>query len=426
MIYLEIRLVDLLAQNFHKLINPALNTEVRELILSGGRGSTKSSFATLIPAYGMMEDWHVRGEVTHGIALRKVGAGVERSIYNQFKWAVDKLGVAHKWKFTKSPMQGIYLPSGQTIVFSGCDDPIKLKSIKFEKGYIKYRIFEEFNQFDGMKEIRSLNQSFVRGGKSLGIYLYNPYPQISHWSNQEALRDLKTRIRHHSTYLDVPREWLGDDFISMAEELKEYNEKAYRNEYLGEVTGEGGEIFKNVREVVISDEELYQFEKIRQGLDFGFGIDPCAFVKICYNKGKKSIWVFDEIFEYEMPTSELCDRLDFKCSPYETIKADSSESRTINTMQHTYYTNVRGCKKGPDSVRHGIKWLQDLHNIYIDRHRCPNTFREFTSYEYPKNKDDKFVNEFPDEDNHSIDAVRYSLDDIILAKGWRAKARKNA
>lgn len=414
-------LAKVIGPSFRKLINPALDNKIYEMWLSGGRGSLKSSFATTLIPFGMMEDYHTKGEKTHCVALRKVGSSVERSIFNQFKWSVNKLGVSNRWKFIKNPHQAIYLPSGQTVVFSGCDDPIKLKSIKFEEGYIKYRIFEEFNQFTDMKEIRSLNQSFVRGGNSLGLYLYNPSPSKSQWTNMEAMKDIRGRLYHHSTYLEAPREWLGDDFFMIAEQLKEDNYEAYKNEYLGEVTGEGGEIFKNVREISLSDEDLYNFEKIRQGLDFGFTVDPTAFIKLCYQKKKSSIWLFNEIFEYGISTSGLCNLLDFACSPYETIKADSQEQRTINTMNHEYYINAIPCKKGPDSVRHGIKWLQDLSNIYIDRKRCPNAFREFSTYQYEKNKQDKFIKQYPDLNNHTIDATRYALDDIILEKGWRLK-----
>lgn len=416
--------MDLIAPTFRKLVNPALDGHISELMLTGGRGTTKSSFGTLLPAYGMMEDYYVKGQITHAVALRKVGAGVENTIYNQFKWSVDKLGVSKYWRFKKSPLMATFMPSGQNVIFSGCDDPIKLKSIKFDKGHIKYRIFEEFNQFSGMEEIRNLNQSFVRGGDSLGIYMFNPYPFKNHWANVEMMKEVPRRINHHSTYLDVPKHWLGEEFIRLAELLKEESYRSYRNEYLGEVTGEGGEIFKNVQDITLSDEEIFQFEKIRQGLDFGFTIDPTAFVKVCYIKSKKDIYIYQSMFEYEMSTSSLCEELHKVCNPYETIKADSQEKRTINTMSHEYGVNVIPCKKGPDSVRHGVKWLQDLKNIYIDRKRCYDVYREFSNYQYAKNSKGIFTNKYPDIDNHTIDATRYSLDDIILEKGWRAKARR--
>lgn len=71
---------------------------------------------------------------------------------------------------------------------------------------------------------------------------------------------------------------------------------------------------------------------------------------------------------------------------------------------------MRGAKKGPDSVDHGIKWLQERRNIYIDKVRCPNTYREFVGYEYARNKEGCFISRYPDADNHAIDATRYAME----------------
>ncbi|KEH88623.1 hypothetical protein Z966_00400 [Clostridium novyi A str. NCTC 538] len=77
-----------------------------------------------------------------------------------------------------------------------------------------------------------------------------------------------------------------------------------------------------------------------------------------------------------------------------------------------------GAKKGPDSVEHGVKFLQDLEEIIIDKERCPNTAREFLGYELEKDKEGNFKAEFPDKNNHSIDSIRYSLEDEMKAKKW--------
>jgi PBSX family phage terminase large subunit len=416
---LNVKLTDKTAPVFHNLIDKILDVKNSEFWIRGGRGSCKSSFAGCVVPFGMMEDYYMKNMLTHAVVLRKIGASVEGSIFNQFKWGVSHLGVSHLWKFIKSPKMATFIPSGQTIYFTGCDDPIKLKSIKSETGHIKYRVFEEFNQFDGMAEIRNINQSLVRGGESVGLFIYNPSPNKLQWTNVEAENEKEGRVYHDSTYEAIPEEWLGTQFFKDAEYLKKQNFKAYQNEYLGIVTGEGGDVFKNIKEISLTDDDILQFERIRQGLDFGFTADPTAYCKICYVKNKNSIFIFDELYEYEISTRHLCELLEDKIDPYTTIKADSAEKRTINTMNFEYLMNVTPCMKGPDSVRHGVKWLQDLDNIYIDRHRCPNTWREFSTYQYEKNKNDTFINKYPDKNNHAIDAVRYSLDDIILETGWR-------
>lgn len=416
---MEVSLKNLIAPTFHKLLNPLLDNCFDEILLTGGRGSTKSSFASLITVYGIMEDWHLNNEHTNAVIIRKIANTLRGTVYNQIVWAIESLGAADRWKCIKSPLECTYIPTGQQILFVGCDEPTKVKGTKFIKGHCKYIWYEEFDQFGGMAEIRNVNQTLARGGVNLILYTFNPPPNLAHWANIEADEDKKNRLRHHSTYLDVNPEWLGKKFINDAEDLKRKNIKAYENEYLGLITGIGGEIFKNINSITLTLDEILLFERIRQGLDFGFTKDPSAFVKLCYQKNKYEITPFDELFLYGCSTRELSEKVNKKCSKYEIIKADSAENRTINTMDTEHCVNVLGCKKGPDSVRHGVKWLSDLNKINIDRKRTPNIYREFTTYELDKDKQGNWINKYPDRDNHTIDAIRYSLDDIILATGWR-------
>lgn len=406
--------------HFDYLISKIINNEVSEIACRGGRGSTKSSFVGIILPFLLIYDYQ-RGIQSHAIALRKVGNNLKRSVYNQVKRALIMLDIEEYFHCTLNPMEIKFKPSGQTIFFSGCDDPTKIKSITVPKGYIKYRWLEEFDQFDGEAEIRNLNQSLARGGKTIAFYTFNTPPSSNHWVNKWWIDsyDKKGLILDHSNYLMVNPDWLGEDFIKDALYLKEKNKVAYENEYLGLVTGIGGEIFNNIKSVTLTDERILTFDKIRQGLDFGLKRDPSAFEKLCYSRKHDGIWLFDEIFGYGFNTRPLSDLIRQKADYNTTIKADSAEERSINTMAIDYNINIVPCKKGPDSVRHGIKWLSDLDNIFIDRKRCPNAYREFTCYSYEKNKQGEWINEYPDKDNHTIDAVRYSLDDIILKSGWR-------
>ena len=98
------------------------------------------------------------------------------------------------------------------------------------------------------------------------------------------------------------------------------------------------------------------------------------------------------------------------------ITADSAEPKSIADFK-AYGAFIRGADKGPDSVRYGIKWLQGLRHIYIDKRKCPNTWREFTQYEYEKDRDGNFISAYPDAENHSIDAVRYAMEKHYKRRG---------
>ena len=57
------------------------------------------------------------------------------------------LGVSAYWKVQKSPLQLIYIPRGNKIIFRGADDPAKIKSIKISKFPLAYLWYEELAEF---------------------------------------------------------------------------------------------------------------------------------------------------------------------------------------------------------------------------------------------------------------------------------------
>ncbi|RPJ79821.1 MAG: PBSX family phage terminase large subunit [Alphaproteobacteria bacterium] len=420
----DVCLEKVISPSFVPLINPILDCQVDEVVLTGGRGSTKSSFYSEIVLYGMLEDWKVRGEITHAVCIRKVANTLHNSIYNQFKWGQYILGIDKDFHNTASPMKMTFKPSGQEILYFGCDDPLKIKSTILPQGYIKYIIFEEFDQFDGMREIRSVIQSLARGEKSLIFFIFNPPPEHDHWANIEADAVKEGRLRLHTDYTKVDPKWLGPKFMKEAEYLKTANFIAYQNEYMGIVTGVGGNIFKNVINKPFSDLECMEFEKVRQGLDFGFALHPAAWVKLNYNGARNSIDIFDQVFGIGISNIKLAEEINNRANLFVATKADCEEPRAIDALINTYGCNLIKCKKGKDSVHWGIRYLQDMSAINIDKSRCPDVYRQFKFYNYKKNKQGDFIKEYPDIEDDSIDATRYSLDDIIMAKGWRVPKKK--
>lgn len=373
----------------------------------GGRGSGKSTFISLAIVLGI-----VRHPNTNAIIYRKVGSTVYESVYTQILWSIDRLNLTNWFKFYKQPMKMVYLPTGQEIMFKGCDDPQKSKSIKPKKGYFGYCWFEEATDFQGLDEIENIVQSVARSGlgKTAIFLSYNPPQSVQSWINAEVLRPQQNRFIHHSTYLSINPELLGEQFIKIAEYKKQTNEKQYNHIYLGEVTGTGGEVFDNVETRPISDKEIEKFDYLYTGLDFGFAVDPVAIVKTSYNSSKKELYIFDEFYRVGASFDVIADQLQKMGNPY-TI-ADSAEPRSIYELKKRD-CRIVGAKKGSGSVEHGLKCLQDLNKIVIDPVRCPNTVREFCTYEYELDKYGNYKSIYPDKNNHSIDAVRYALEDIF-------------
>lgn len=383
--------------------------------LKGGRGSGKSSFISLEILLVLL-----RHKDRHAVILRKVGRSLKTSVYAQIQWAIERLGLMDTGLFIckKSPLEIIYRPTGQILYFFGVDDPMKIKSIKPPNGYIGIVWLEEADQFLGMDEIRNLNQSLLRGGKEyIEFVSFNPPKSRDHWINAELFVDDAARLVHASTYRDMPVAWLGEQFFLEAEKLKAHNERAYRHEYLGEATGTGGAVFENVADRRMTDAEIAAFGRVYHGLDFGFAVDPLAFLSCAYDRKREDVYIFEEIYEQRLSNSRATARIR-PLAGQNVIYADSAEPKSIAEMKGLGL-RIFGARKGRDSVAHGIKWLQDRAHIYIDKVRCPHTYREFVTYAYERNREGQFISAYPDRNNHTIDAARYALGEVMRAGGIR-------
>jgi phage terminase large subunit len=408
-------LSELIAPAFHSVHLKLKKNAYTHWWLSGGRGSTKSSFISIEMVLGIMSDPTANANV-----FRKVKDTCRKSVYEQVIWAIDMLGCKEHWHQSLSPLELTYIPTGQKIVFRGADNSNKIKASTFAKGYCKYIWFEELDEFDGMFEVRKILQTLMRGGDIFCVfYSYNPPASINSWVNAESQYNRPDRLIHHSTYLDVPESWLGKPFILEAEELRKQNETLWLHEYMGEATGTGGEIFRNIKLKEISREEIDDFEIICRGLDFGFASDPSAYVELAYDRKHRCIYIFNEIYGFGMTNAQLIQEIKIMNKDNHFIIGDSAEPKSLHEMRQRGL-KIKGCKKGRDSVDYGIKFLQSLYAIYIDDRKCPNTAREFLQYELEKDAFGEFKNQYPDYDNHTIDSTRYALNDEIM----RFKDRK--
>lgn len=387
-------------------------------VFPGGRGSCKSSFVGLVIPLLMVSNPQI-----HAACFRKVGNTIQNSIRAQIEWGIYKLGLQDLFNIPASYANPItFKPTGQKIYFLGLDKPQKVKSIKPQFGYIGITWFEELDQFAGENEIRTVTQSTMRGGNTYWDFrTFNPPISKNNWANmyaeKSAARSNNTLVIRN-TYLDVPRSWLGEQFIEEAEELKEINPRAYEHEYLGVATGTGGDVFENACELDMSG-MIDKFDHIYNGIDWGFARDPFRFVRMHFDARKLDLYIFDEFTTYKTRNEDAFHRLydeEKKLTRQELVTADSAEEKSVADFR-AYGAFIRPAKKGPDSIRYGIKWLQGLRHIYIDKNRCPETYYEFVNYEYERDRDGNFISAYPDADNHSIDAVRYALENYCNRRG---------
>lgn len=393
--------------------------------LPGGRGSCKSSFVSLELVDGIMRD-----ESANGIVFRRYGVTLRDSVFSQVAWAIEELGVGHLWRGSVAPMQWTYMPTGQVIAFRGLDDSQKLKSIRPPAhGTYAYIWMEEYSELSGPNQVRSVLQSVMRGPGPFRVFAsFNPPRSTANWANVSVLDTDERALTFRTDYTQVPAEWLGEEFLAEAEALRRINETAYRHEYLGEAVGSGGEVYPNVEECDLAELDMGVLEAggVYCGIDWGFSVDPAAFVRLAYDARTRTITLLDEIVARGISNEELANRIKAKgydnapgpgrYSPLfgtvseskQTIICDSAEPKSVADMRALGLRTL-ACQKYAGSVAYGTRWLQGR-TIRIDPRRTPVAWREFTTYEYQTTRDGEFTTDLPDKDNHTIDSVRYALD----------------
>ena len=406
--------LDVIADVFHPMIRDIRSGRHSEYILPGGRGSTKSSGISCIIPELMKNNPNI-----HALVLRKVGNTIKDSVYAQMKWGIDKLNLNEEFTCKVSPMEITYKATGQKIYFRGADDPLKIKSIKPEFGYIGIVWFEELDQFAGPEEIRNIQQSALRGGDiAYKFKSFNPPRSKNNWANEytaEAEQKDEKALVCRSTYKDVPEEWLGEIFLNDAEHLKETNPDAYDNEYMGVANGNGGNVFEFIEERTITDEEISHMDRIYQGVDWGWYPDQYAFVRLYYDSDKETIYFIDEIYENKKSNEWTAGEIKRRGYDDYEITCDSAEPKSV-TDYRDYGLAARGAIKGPGSIEYSMKWWQKR-KLVMDPARTPNVCKEFKGYEYERDKDGNIITGYPDHDNHLIDASRYATETLWRRRG---------
>lgn len=424
---MKISLKDIIAPSFykvHKLLNST--SLYSQFWFSGGRGSTKSSFIAVEIILGIMKD-----PESNGIAFRKYSNTIRNSIHATFEWAIDMLGVSDKWKSTVAPFEFTYLPTGQKILESGLDDPKKMKSLKIKEGYFKFLWFEELEEYNGMAEIRSVQQSVVRGGKRVfQFFSYNPPRDPQAWVNKEKDNHNPKRFKHHSTYLTVPPKWLGEEFIEDAEILKEQDDDLYQCEYMGISIGLSDSVVFNGK-YVIAEFEPESFWSKLFGADWGFSNDPNVLIK-CYigphdEYGSNCLYIRNEEYGYRVDNKDLPEMWDkIPDSRKYVIRADCARPETISYMSGKGF-NVVAADKWAGSVEDGVAFIRSFDKIIIHPD-CERMTEEARLYSHKIDKVTKeILTDIVKKFDHGWDSVRYALSKMIKERmlGFTKKQQRD-
>lgn len=411
----QLKISDLLTPKFYPLYLAWKSNKYTRLVCKGGRGSAKSTNIALILVVDLMQ------YPVNTICFRKVGETLRKSVYEQIKWAIKFLGVEEYFEYKLSPLEIIYKERGNKFIFMGVDDPQKSKSIKEAQFPVARYWFEELAEFKNEDEVETVLNSIFRGKLEKGLiykgfFSYNP-PKIKHnWVNKKYNYSFieNNVFVHHSVYLDNPH--ISEEFIKEAEAVKAKDETKYKLVYMGEPIGNGLVPFPNLEIREIEASEIAGIEKFRNGVDWGYGVDPLAFVRWGYDKKKGIIYALDEYYGVGLKNRNLANYILSKGYD-ELVMCDSAEPKSIDELKE-YDISAWGAKKGAGSVEYGEKWLSDLEAIVIDPKRTPNISREFEMIDYDTDREGNPLPRLCDSNNHTIDATRYAFSNDMKKGKW--------
>lgn len=392
---------------FNDVYVPYLSNMARTQIYYGGSSSGKSVFLAQRAVMDVM-----RGQRNYLVA-RQVGRTLRGSVFTEISKVITEWGVNDLFNVNKSDML-ITCRNGYQIIFVGLDDTEKLKSIVPAKGVLTDVWVEEATETnqDAVKQLYKRQ----RGGKAQFpkrlVLSFNPIIK-SHWIYTEHFAKIgwtDEQTEFDSRELSILKTWYihnkfltPDDIKDLTNEDDEYYYKVYT---LGNWGVLGNRVFTNWRVEDLSGMRN-QFVYPHVGLDFGFSSDPAAMVVSHYDRTRKIIYIYDELYETGLTNDVLASEV--KSRVFDNlIICDSAEPKSIAELRR-YGVNATGARKGKDSVLFGIQWLQQQ-TIVVDK-SCINMQNELSLYKWREDKDGNAIRQPVDKNNHLIDGLRYAYED---------------
>jgi phage terminase large subunit len=374
-------------------IRNELNTGVRYLFL---RGSSRSG-KTVAAIQTVIVEALTTPKTTITIA-RETQVSIKNTILIDFKEEMEKLFLWVDNRFNKVDMV-FRFDNGSVVRFVGLDDTTgKLRGMRSDIVMI-----DEVNTIS----MSSFVQLDIRTERYI-IAAYNPEIPTDWWGLDYEKKDNgKVLI---STWRD--NAFLDQRIIDSIQSLKETDHDLWLIYSESQIVPP--------REIVYQKPETFETEPqgikyTYYGIDFGFSQDPTAVVEVKVKD--KELYVRELIYQAGLTNEDIIHLLknDIGLNRNHDIVADSAEPKSIEELKRGGL-NVRGVKKGANSVLYGIQKVRQ-HKVFIHKDSI-SLQQEFTNYRYRKDRSGRVTNQ-TEGDDHLLDALRYVVSEFIDNKPKR-------
>ena len=408
----EIKISAIVGQGYDKF----WNCKKRYRVLKGGKGSKKSATTALNFIFRIMKE-----KESNLLVVRQVMNTHRDSTFAQLKWAQQRLGVSKYWSNTVSPMEMVYKPTGQKILFRGFDDVLKLASTTVSNGYLNYVWIEEAFEIANEADFDKLDLSVPRGTVPAPLYkqttlTFNPWSE-THWLKKRFFDTPSSNVETFSTNY-LCNEFLDQTDRLVFERMKQTNRRKYEVAGLGNWGVSEGLVFENwsVGDISIPRDEEYMWKSFF-GLDYGYTNDPTAFVAFKANPIKKQIYIYSEFYQKRMLNCDIAKKITEMGFSKERIRADCAEPKSNDDLRRLGISRITPSQKGRDSILNGISAICE-YQITVSP-ACVNMIRELSSYVYDNKRNENGLKMPKDSENHLCDALRYAFCDVKFFKPKR-------
>ena len=364
----------------------------------GGAGSAKS--------YSITQKIIIRccNERIKILVCRRYGSTLRNTCFSLFKEVLEKWKLTPYVKIKESDFS-ITFPNGSQIIMMGLDEETKLLSLNnvgtiwIEEAFeVPRDIVEQLNL-----RMRSQNEN------QQIIMSWNPI-SINSWLYDFAeLNPPENSRKIFSTFKDNP--FLSKEYIEAMEDMRVRNPAKARIYYYGQYgVNPEGLVIQNWRKQDFDPMQLASLGyEHRVGMDLGW-VDKSAIIDSLYDRQNKTIYVFNEFYKSGCQLSELACQIKKMGLQKCKIFVDAAEPRSIQFFRQDGI-NATACKKGADSVKAGLMFLQD--NLIIVHPKCKNFIMELENFSYVKSKlTGEWTEDTTHEWSHAVDACRYAYSDI--------------
>lgn len=410
----EINLPDIIGKGYASF----WKTKKRYRVLKGGRGSKKSVTTALWFIYNIMK--HSKA---NAVVVRKTFNTHKDSTFAQLKWAAKRLGVYDKWRFTLSPLECIFIPTGQKILFRGFDDPLKLTSMTVDVGVLCWAWIEEAYEIDNPDDFDTFDES-IRGEMPDGLWkqvtmTYNPWVN-SHWT-KERYFDNEYPDTFTLTTTFKCNEWLDEQDRRKIEELEFTNPDRYKVVGLGEYGIPGGTYFDEFRTDIHVIHPFVIPGDWRRYITLDYGLDMLACYWIAVDTQQKA-YVYKELYQSGLIISDAAKAIKNMTNEhvYDTFAPPDLWNRRQETGKSAaelfgdngvWLTKANNDRvQGWYNLKEWLKPYKDEQEIQtaslVITKNCINLIRTLPQLQFDE-RDANDVATEPHELTHGPDAIRY-------------------